>query len=79
MILLAFCRLSIVGLAVSLADNETFADRSSREFVQSHCNEPFIPRSDFNPAASSFVLRFILYKFFGRLNSAVDSFRVNSC
>ena len=67
-----------MGFAVSLADNDTFADRSSREFVQSHCNEPFIPRSDFNPAASSFVLRLILYKFLGRLNSAVDSFRVNA-
>ena len=60
MILFAFCKLSIVGFDVSLAESDTLADRSKREFVQSHCNEPFIPRSDFNPAASSFVLRLIL-------------------
>ena len=79
MMLFAFCKLSIVGFDVSLADNDTMADRSKREFVQSHCHEPFIPRSDFSPATSSFVLRLILYKFLGRLNSAVDNFRVNSC
>ena len=47
MILFAFCKLSIVGFEVSLADNDTLADRSSLEFVHSHCSEPFIPRSDF--------------------------------
>ena len=63
MILFAFCKLSIVGFDVSLAESDTLADRSKREFVQSHCSEPFIPRSDFNPAASSFVLRLMLYNF----------------
>ena len=36
MILLAFCKLSMVGLAVSLADNETFAAKSILEFVAIH-------------------------------------------
>ena len=63
MILFAFCKLSIVGFDVSLAESDTLADKSKREFVHSHCNEPFIPRSDFNPALSSFVLQLILYNF----------------
>ena len=47
MIWFAFCKLSIVGFDVWLAESDTLADKSKREFVQSHCNEQFITRSGF--------------------------------
>ena len=75
----AFCKLPIVGCAVSLADSDTLADKSSLELVDSHCNEPCIPRNAVSPVASSLSLPFSLWIFLGRLYSAVDSFEVNSC
>ena len=57
----ALCRLLVVVVAVSLADRDTFADKSTRELVQNHCSDPLIPRSVFNPLASSLVVPFILY------------------
>ena len=77
-ILFAFCKLPIVGLDVSLADRDTLAHRSTRVFVANHCSEPLIPRNVVNPVASNLSFPFNLYKFFGRLRSAVDSFAVNS-
>ena len=77
--LLAFCKLPIVGLAVSLADNDTLADRSTREFVDNNCSDPLIPRSVVSPAASNLFLPLSLCRFLGRFNSAVESFAVDSC
>ena len=79
MILFAFCKLSMVGFDVSLADNETFAAKSILEFVANHWSEPFIHRNDVIPIESSLFFPLILYKFLGRLNSVVESFCVNSC
>ena len=58
-ILLAFCRLPIVGFAVSLADRDTLAERSSRELVASHCNDPFIPRSVVSPLECNLFCRLV--------------------
>ena len=52
-ILFAFCKLLMVGLAVSLADNDTFAERSVRGFVDSHCSDPLMPRRVVSPVASN--------------------------
>ena len=57
--LFALCRLLIVGCAVSLTERGTFADRSTREFVQNHCSDPLIPRNDFNQVASSLFCRWV--------------------
>ena len=43
----------MVGLAVSLADKDTLADKSSLEFVANHCKDPSIPRKVANPLESS--------------------------
>ena len=59
-----FCSL-LVGFAASLAEKGHFAERSTREVVESHCSDPLIPRSDFNPAASSLFFPLSLYKFWG--------------
>ena len=74
-----FCRLSMVGLAVSLADNETFATRSTLELVANHCSEPLIPRSDLMPVWSSLCFPVSFVQILGRLKSVVVSFVVNSC
>ena len=60
---LLFCRLSMVGLAVSLADSDTFAAMSILELVADHCSEPFIPLSDLIPVWSSLFFPFVLYNF----------------
>ena len=65
----------MVGLAVSLAESDTLADRSSRVLVDSQCSEPFIPRSVVSPVASSLFLPFNLWRFFKMLYSAVDVLR----
>ena len=64
----------MVGLAVSLADSDTFAAKSVLELVANHCSEPFIPLNDLIPVWSSLFLPFVLYKFLGRLKSVVVSF-----
>ena len=53
MSLFAFWRLAIVGLAVSLAERETRAARSTRVFDTNHCSDPLIPLRVSNPFASS--------------------------
>ena len=77
-ILVAFCRLLIVGLEVSLADRDTLADKSTRVLVDNHWGDPLIPLKVVNPAESSLFLPFSRCRFFGRLRSAVDNFEVNS-
>ena len=79
LVLLAFCRLLMVGLAVSLADKDTFADRSTREFVEIHWSDPLIPRRVVGPVASNLFFPLRVCRFFGILSSAVDMFEVNSC
>ena len=66
----------MVGLAVSLADKDTFADRSTREFVESHWSDPLIPRRVVRPVASSLFFPLSLCRFFGRLSSTVDDFSI---
>ena len=76
---LAFQQAAFVGLEVSLAAKDIFADKSTRELVDNHCSEPWIPRKVDSPAASSLFLPLSLCRFFGRRRSAVDNFVVNSC
>ena len=78
-ILFGFCRLLMVGFADSLAERDTFAEGPTRELVESHCTDPLIPRSGFNPIASSLFFPASLYTWLGRLNSAAESCLVNSC
>ena len=40
------CRLLMVGFAVSLAGRDTFAERSTREFVESLVRDTLLPRND---------------------------------
>ena len=49
------------GFAVSLAGRDTVAERSTREFVESHCRAPFISRNGFNPIATNLLFPLSFY------------------
>ena len=55
---------------MALADNDTLADKSGREFVTSHCNEPLLALRHFNPFSSSLLDVSCLLKFGGGIKLA---------
>ena len=65
-------------VAASLADRDTSADKSTREFVESHWSEPLIPRIVVSPVASSLFCPLSMCRLFGIISSAVDNFDVNA-
>ena len=61
-----------MGLAVSLADREAFAAKSTLVLDTSHWSDPLIPLRALRPLASSFVFPFIRCRFFGQVELGIE-------